>query len=105
MTHHDQSLASEEAFRLNPSIRQEIIARELSCLVRDEYLEDIMQHREYMEHQTLPDTAFIDKQPEIQWSMRSSLMDFLVKVHATFELLPETLFLAVNLLDRYCSKR
>ncbi|RTE67946.1 hypothetical protein BHE90_017677, partial [Fusarium euwallaceae] len=57
------------------------------------------------EHQTLPDTAFIDKQPEIKWSMRSSLMDFLIKVHATFELLPETLFLAVNLLDRYCSKR
>ncbi|KAJ4178853.1 hypothetical protein NW767_014765 [Fusarium falciforme] len=37
--------------------------------------------------------------------MRSGLMDFLVKVHAIFELLPETLFLAVNLLDRYCSKR
>ncbi|KAI8648515.1 Cyclin N-terminal domain-containing protein [Fusarium keratoplasticum] len=32
-------------------------------------------------------------------------MDFLVKVHATFKLLPETLFLAVNLLDRYCSKQ
>ncbi|KAI8710353.1 Cyclin N-terminal domain-containing protein [Fusarium sp. LHS14.1] len=56
-------------------------------------------------HQTLPDATLIDKQPQIEWSMRSGLMDFLVKVHAIFELLPETLFLAVNLLDRYCSKR
>ncbi|KAJ3453441.1 hypothetical protein MRS44_017688 [Fusarium solani] len=56
-------------------------------------------------HKTLPDAALIDKQPDIQWSMRPGLMDFLVKVHATFKLLPETLFLAVNLLDRYCSKQ
>ncbi|KAL6351804.1 hypothetical protein LRP88_14897 [Fusarium phalaenopsidis] len=54
---------------------------------------------------TLPDALFIDKQPEIQWSMRQSLIDFLVEAHACFALLPETLFLTVNLLDRYCSKR
>ncbi|KAI8710559.1 Cyclin N-terminal domain-containing protein [Fusarium sp. LHS14.1] len=123
MAHHDQSPASEEASRLYDIMRDENIARELSCLVRDEYLEEIMRHREYMEvyrcikripaialtdrdqHQTLPDTAVIDNQPEIQWSMRVGLMDFLIEVHAAFELLPETLFLSVNLLDRYCSKR
>ena len=37
--------------------------------------------------------------------MRPYLLDFLIEAHAAFELLPETLFLAVNLLDRYCSRR
>lgn len=37
--------------------------------------------------------------------MRPYLIDFLIEAHAAFQLLPETLFLAVNLLDRYCSKR
>jgi hypothetical protein len=37
--------------------------------------------------------------------MRPYLIDFLIEAHAVFALLPETLFLTVNLLDRYCSKR
>ena len=37
--------------------------------------------------------------------MRPYLLDFLIEAHAAFGLLPETLFLAVNLLDRYCSRR
>lgn len=54
---------------------------------------------------TLPDVDSIDIQTEIQWFMRPYLLDFLVEAHSAFQLLPETLFLAVNLLDRYCSKR
>ena len=53
----------------------------------------------------MPDVASIDIQQEIQWFMRPYLIDFLVEAHAAFQLLPETLFLAVNLLDRYCSRR
>ena len=37
--------------------------------------------------------------------MRPYLLDFMIEAHAAFGLLPETLFLAVNLLDRYCSRR
>ena len=37
--------------------------------------------------------------------MRPYLLDFLVEAHSAFQLLPETLFLTTNLLDRYCSKR
>jgi hypothetical protein len=44
-------------------------------------------------------------QREIQWFMRPYLIDFLIEAHAAFALLPETLFLTVNLLDRYCAKR
>lgn len=37
--------------------------------------------------------------------MRPYLIDFLIEAHCAFNLLPETLFLTINLLDRYCSKR
>ena len=37
--------------------------------------------------------------------MRPYLLDFLTEAHSAFQLLPETLFLTINLLDRYCSKR
>jgi hypothetical protein len=33
--------------------------------------------------------------------MRQILVDWLVEVHLKFKLLPETLFLTVNLIDRY----
>lgn len=37
--------------------------------------------------------------------MRPYLLDFLTEAHTAFGLLPETMFLTVNLLDRYCSRR
>jgi hypothetical protein len=37
--------------------------------------------------------------------MRPLLLDFIIDAHQAFQLLPETLFLTVNLLDRYCSTR
>lgn len=54
---------------------------------------------------TLPDVASIDIQSEIQWFMRPYLLDFLIEAHSAFSLIPETLFLTINLLDRYCSRR
>jgi len=37
--------------------------------------------------------------------MRGILLDWLVQVHARFRLLPETLFLCVNIIDRFLSAR
>ena len=51
----------------------------------------------------LPNPHYMDIQTEIQWSMRSVLMDWLVQVHHRFSLLPETLFLTVNYIDRFLS--
>ena len=53
----------------------------------------------------MPDVNSIDIQSEIKWYMRPHLIDFLIEAHSAFMLLPETLYLTVNLLDRYCSKR
>lgn len=85
--------------------RQAIMATELSKQAVDDYLEDIVRHMRQMENDTLPSVASIDIQQEIQWFMRPYLLDFLIEAHAAFQLLPQTIFLAINLLDRYCSRR
>lgn len=53
----------------------------------------------------LPTADYMANQAEIQWSMRSVLMDWMVQVHFRFALLPETLFLCVNLIDRFLSHK
>lgn len=102
---HHTKLNARDAARLIARKRQAVIADELSRLAGEEYLEDIMDHMRHMENETLPDANLIDMQREIQWFMRPYLIDFLIETHNAFALLPETLFLTVNLLDRYCSKR
>jgi glucose-6-phosphate-specific signal transduction histidine kinase len=37
--------------------------------------------------------------------MRSILVDWLIEVHRKFELTPETLYLSINILDRYLSMK
>lgn len=47
----------------------------------------------------------MDQQPEIRWHMRPCLVDFLVEIHFAFRLRPETLYLCLNIVDRYVSRR
>jgi len=51
----------------------------------------------------LPNPHYMDNQAEIKWSMRTVLMDWVIQVHCRFNLLPETLFLTVNYIDRFLS--
>ncbi|CAB9501246.1 B-type cyclin [Seminavis robusta] len=44
---------------------------------------------------------YLHKQPSITHRMRAILVDWLVEVHSKFRLTPETLYLAVNLVDRF----
>lgn len=68
-----------------------------------EYGEEIFDYMKVLEVKMLPNAHYMDNQHEIQWSMRSVLMDWLVQVHLRFSLLPETLFLTVNYIDRFLS--
>jgi len=105
---HDTSYpqrANQEYLKMVGRRRQQAMADELSRQACDLYMDDIVDHMADMEDCTLPDVASIDIQTEIQWFMRPYLIDFLIEAHAAFQLLEETLFLAVNLLDRYCSRR
>ncbi|ETS80125.1 hypothetical protein PFICI_07654 [Pestalotiopsis fici W106-1] len=68
-----------------------------------EYGDEIFEYMKEMEIALLPSAHYMDIQTEIQWSMRSVLMDWVIQVHGRFNLLPETLFLAVNFIDRFLS--
>ncbi|KAF2005579.1 hypothetical protein P154DRAFT_313306 [Amniculicola lignicola CBS 123094] len=68
-----------------------------------EYGDEIFEYFHSLEERMKPNETYMDHQAEIQWSMRSVLMDWLVQVHGRFTLLPETLFLAVNYVDRFLS--
>lgn len=43
-------------------------------------------------------------QTDISEKMRSILVDWLIEVHLKFKLIPETLYLTVNLIDRYLER-
>lgn len=45
----------------------------------------------------------MDYQSDINSTMRAMLCDWLVEVHRKFDMLPETLFLTINLADRFLS--
>lgn len=100
-----RAAAERERARGVAKLRQKALAESLSASTADEYKEDILDHMERMEAETMPDILSIEIQTEIQWFMRPYLLDFLLEAHHAFSLLPETLHLAVNLLDRYCSRR
>lgn len=71
-----------------------------------EYGNQIFNYLHKLEIKFAPDPHYMDKiQTELMWDHRSTLMDWLVQLHSRFNLLPETLYLAVNLIDRFLSKQ
>ena len=68
-----------------------------------EYCTDIQRHMQATEEQTMPDGFYMKRQQDINENVRAILVDWLISVHAKFKLLPETLYLTVNLIDRYLS--
>ncbi|KAJ6089723.1 hypothetical protein N7467_004939 [Penicillium canescens] len=72
-------------------------------LMAAEYVVEIFDYLRDLELTTLPNPDYIDHQPDLEWKMRGILVDWLIEVHTRFRLLPETLFLAVNIIDRFLS--
>ncbi|RKO95997.1 hypothetical protein CAUPRSCDRAFT_3574, partial [Caulochytrium protostelioides] len=70
-----------------------------------EYVVEIFEYMKTLEMETLPNPHYMDEQKELHWKMRSILIDWLIEVHNKFRLLPETLYLAVNIIDRFLSNR
>lgn len=74
-------------------------------LMVSEYVVEIIEYMRKLEMQTLPDPKYIESQKELEWSMRSMLMDWVIEIHYKLKLLPETLFIAANIIDRFLSAR
>ncbi|KAL1958611.1 hypothetical protein VTO42DRAFT_4208 [Malbranchea cinnamomea] len=72
-------------------------------LMAAEYVVDIFNYLRELEPTTMPNPDYMRHQDELEWKMRGILVDWLIEVHTRFRLLPETLFLAVNIIDRFLS--
>lgn len=70
-----------------------------------EYAPEIFNYLHELEHKLSPEANYMANQDELKWEMRAVLIDWVVQVHQRFNLLPETLFLTVNYIDRFLSRR
>ncbi|XP_075093067.1 putative cyclin-B3-1 isoform X2 [Nicotiana tabacum] len=66
-----------------------------------EYVDDIYQYYWVIEAQNQPIKNYMETQKEITPQMRGILINWLIEVHLKFDLMQETLFLMVTLLDYY----
>mmetsp|Transcript_6726 Transcript_6726/g.7297 ORF Transcript_6726/g.7297 Transcript_6726/m.7297 type:complete len:478 (+) Transcript_6726:159-1592(+) len=67
------------------------------------YVADMFQYQFTKEGKSRPRT-YMYEQTDINSKMRAILVDWLVEVHMKFRLVPETLYLCINIIDRYCSQ-
>jgi G2/mitotic-specific cyclin 1/2 len=74
-------------------------------LMVSEYVVEIFEYLKELEIATMANPDYMENQTELEWKMRGILVDWLLEVHTRFRLLPETLFLAVNIIDRFLSAK
>lgn len=74
-------------------------------LMVSEYVGEIFAYLGELEIATKPNANYMEMQEDLEWKMRGILVDWLIEVHTRFHLLPETLFLAVNIIDRFLSNK
>ncbi len=68
-----------------------------------EYCAEIQTHMQQTERETQPDPSYMKRQTQVNENVRAILIDWILNVHSKFKLLPETLFITVNLIDRFMS--
>lgn len=71
------------------------------------YVDDYYANYRAKEEATSTRPGYMDDgtQPSINHRMRAILVDWLIEVHLKFRLAPETLYLTVNIIDRYLNKK
>lgn len=69
-----------------------------------EYAVEIYDLLLQTESENTPKVGYMEKQEDVNEKMRAILIDWLVEVHLKFKLVPESLYLTVNLIDRFLEK-
>ncbi|CAN0910320.1 CYCB1-3 [Linum grandiflorum] len=69
-----------------------------------EYVDDIYTFYKEAENESRP-IWYMESQPEVNTKMRSILVDWLIDVHQKFDLAYETLYLTINIVDRFLSTK
>ncbi|EOX90684.1 Transducin family protein / WD-40 repeat family protein isoform 3 [Theobroma cacao] len=70
-----------------------------------DYVEDMYAYYRKMETFSCVSPNYMAQQSDINEKMRAILIDWLIEVHDKFDLMGETLFLTVNLIDRFLSQQ
>ena len=68
-----------------------------------EYQPEIFRHLRVLEAKFAPMENFMAYQPNLNWKHRTIVLNWLVYAHDKLKMLPETLYLTVNLFDRLLS--
>jgi G2/mitotic-specific cyclin 1/2 len=99
-------VVSEHIERPIPQTATELDLEDLDDpLMVAEYANDIFEYLRDLECKSVPNPQYMSHQDDLEWKTRGILIDWLVEVHTRFHLLPETLFLAVNVVDRFLSEK
>jgi hypothetical protein len=98
----DRVLSSRKAPRPAKSPLPDIDAADREDpLAATEYVNDIFSYYRRVEPQMKVSPDYMSRQTDINEKMRAILVDWLVDVHLKFKLMPETLYLTTNLIDRF----
>ncbi|AET00160.1 putative cyclin [Medicago truncatula] len=73
-------------------------------LAATEYIDDIYKYYKLSEDDVRVHD-YMASQPDINVKMRAILIDWLIEVHRKFELMPETFYLTLNIVDRFLSTK
>ncbi|XP_028805321.1 G2/mitotic-specific cyclin S13-7 [Neltuma alba] len=67
-----------------------------------EYIDELYKFYKFAESDSRV-YDYMGSQPDVNAKMRAILVDWLIEVHRKFELMPETLHLTINIVDRFLS--
>ncbi|KNE58171.1 hypothetical protein AMAG_04984 [Allomyces macrogynus ATCC 38327] len=96
-------LALLDAGMEEPDLDVDEVYNPVGC---SEYVGEIIDNLMVRENDFMPDPNYLVKQPDFEsWDVRAIAVDWMMQVHTQMHMLPETLHLAVNLFDRFLSKR
>ncbi|WVQ68207.1 uncharacterized protein L199_006414 [Kwoniella botswanensis] len=103
MSEEDAYRAQEQLDMIRSTFKDDVDLFDTTMVA--EYADEIFNHMEVLEESVMPNPRYMDFQTEIEWTMRTTLIDWLLQVHLRYHMLPETLWIAVNLVDRFLSVR
>ncbi|KAG9038829.1 G2/mitotic-specific cyclin [Tulasnella sp. JGI-2019a] len=107
LPHDDGDIVLEDVGPAEGEVRWDDLDKEDAgdLLMISEYVGEIYEYLLKLELATMPNPNYMDTQADLSWKMRGILADWLIQLHSRFRLIPETLFLATNIIDRFLSCR
>jgi cyclin B len=95
---------TDRTYMLRPS--DDIDARDVdNPLLCTAMVNEMYEHFGQLERKMMINPEYMTTHQYINEKMRTILIDWLVEVHLKFKMVPETLYLAVNIIDRFLEKK